>query len=175
MSAHTGSCEGDGRLWPFHGFVVGADFALTCPCCAYPSTCPACLSQDASGQHRAQLLPMEARPSIFRAPTLVPANNNIVLLGEAKGQAYSFRRVFSPKPRRDDWLGSDLSSTENSDEEQAADNSPWYPPVWQSGESPMERRQQQPGTCYFFSGFGFLLSKHLKNRSESSIPNYFVI
>ena len=40
---HTGSCRGQGRRWPYHGFIRSSNLAQTCDCCSIPISCPLCL------------------------------------------------------------------------------------------------------------------------------------
>eukprot|EP00434_Breviolum_minutum_P021835 symbB.v1.2.019269.t2/scaffold1509.1/size114668/4 len=41
---HTGSCRGQGRRWPYHGFIRSSNLAQTCDCCSIPISCPLCLA-----------------------------------------------------------------------------------------------------------------------------------
>ena len=39
---HTGSCRGQGRRWPYHGWLRGDNLCCTCDCCSLPLHCKAC-------------------------------------------------------------------------------------------------------------------------------------
>lgn len=42
MKFHVGSCKGQGRKWPYHGWLRDSNMRRTCSCCAHPIECGAC-------------------------------------------------------------------------------------------------------------------------------------
>ena len=40
---HSGSCRGQGRRWPYHGFIRSCNLAQTCDCCSIPISCKECI------------------------------------------------------------------------------------------------------------------------------------
>lgn len=42
MMFHVGSCRGEGRKWPYHGWLRDSNMCRTCCCCSHPIECGAC-------------------------------------------------------------------------------------------------------------------------------------